>query len=74
VDELGGTVEVQHYDGAIESIDIDNWFELDLIPHVAPEDWSGPFDDLTADDLDDTQAAMRPHEWGNPLDTLESDD
>ena len=74
IDETEGIIEVQHYDGAVEPIDMDSWYERELTPGEPSEDWSGPYDDLIADDLDATESAMRPHEWGNPLDTLETDD
>lgn len=71
VDEDEGTVEIQYFDGEIEEIDLENWYELDLESIEPPEDWSGPFDDLERDDLGYTDMSMHPDEWSNPLDELD---
>ncbi len=73
VDEDEGTVEIQYFDGEIEEIDLENWYELNLEPIEPPEDWSGPFDDLERDDLGYTDMSMHPDEWSNPLDELDRD-
>ncbi len=70
-DEDEGIVEIQYFDGAIEELDIDSWHSQRFQPGAAPEDWSGPFDDLVADDFGDTEQARHPDERGNPLDTLD---
>ncbi len=71
VDEDEGTVEIQYFDGEIEEIDLENWYELNLESIEPPEDWSGPFDDLERDDLGYTDMSMHPDEWSNPLDELD---
>lgn len=57
IDEQSGEVEMQLFDGALESIALDDWYQLDIEPAEPPEDWSGPLDvgdveDLTADVTD----------------------
>lgn len=74
LDEEEGIVEIQHFDGAIEELDMDGWFGQLLKAQAEPEDWSGPFDDLTADDFGDTDAVRNMDERSNPLDTLEWED
>ncbi len=71
VDEDEGTVEIQYFDGEIEEIDLESWYELNLESIEPPEDWSGPFDDLERDDLGYTDMSMHPDEWSNPLDELD---
>jgi len=71
VDEQEGIVEIQYFDGAVEELDLDTWYEMELIPREAPEDWSGPFDDLEKDDFGDTEMVRHPEDWSGPLDTLE---
>ena len=71
VDEEGGNIEIQYFDGAVEELETDSWYEMALVPREPPEDWSGPFDDLVADDLGDTDEARHPLNWSGPLDTLE---
>jgi len=41
VDEDKEIIEIQHLDGDIEELDIDNWAELDLDLTEEPEGWSG---------------------------------
>ena len=51
LDEDAALVELQHSDGDIEEISLDEWHGMDLEATDAPDDWSGPIDDLEADDL-----------------------
>lgn len=74
VDEGEGTVEVQFFDGTLESFDRETWDEMELTRRAPPEDWSGPYDDIEADDLDEGEAAARARDWSDPLDTLEFED
>ncbi len=62
IDEEDGTIEIQFFDGSIEELEIDLWNEMELTSAAPPEDWSGPFDDLEADDL---------AEPDNPAETIE---
>jgi len=41
VDEDREVVEIQHLDGDIEELDVDDWAELDLELSEEPEGWSG---------------------------------
>lgn len=50
------TVEVQHADGDIEEFDLDAWYELPLEAAEAPDDYTGPFDDVD----DDVDTGRRP--------------
>jgi hypothetical protein len=54
-----GAIEIQSFDGAIEELDPEAWRELDIEPAEPPEYWTGPFDNVEIEDLDDTQSAMR---------------
>ena len=51
VDEDAQTVEIQYFEGEVEEIDLDSWYEMVLEPIEAPEDWSGAYDQMEADDL-----------------------
>ena len=51
VDETSQTIEIQHFEGEVEELDLDAWDELTLEPIEPPDDWTGPFDDLEPDDL-----------------------
>ncbi|MGM0594835.1 MAG: DUF6763 family protein [Pseudomonadota bacterium] len=71
MDAEEGIVEIQYFDGDIEELDMEGWYAQMLQPEAEPEDWSGPFDDLVADDFGDTEQVRTPGEWANPLETLE---
>ena len=58
VDAATGSIEIQTFDGDIEEVELDYWVHMKLSAVGEPEDWSGPFDDLEADDLGDSDAAM----------------
>lgn len=70
VDEDAQTVEIQYFEGEVEELDLDAWYELVLEPIAPPEDWSGAFDDLERDDLGDSDAPA-PSSRENPLDEFE---
>jgi hypothetical protein len=59
VDEDEGTVGLQYYDGDVEEVDIDAWYEMDLEGIEAPEDWTGPMVDVEPDDLHYTETDSR---------------
>ena len=44
MDEKDLTVELQHFDGTIEELEMDAWRDMNLEPAEAPEDWSGSVD------------------------------
>jgi len=63
LDEDNGIVEIQHFDGDIEAIELAAWYDLDIEWIEAPEDWTGPVDNIEQDDLDYTETAMKPEDW-----------
>jgi hypothetical protein len=67
VDEAERTVEIQHFDGDVEEIELDEWFAMDVEPIETPEDWTGPMDDVERDDLGYTETGMRGADWTRPL-------
>ena len=69
VDEAGHTVELQHFDGTIEGLELDNWQEIDIEPAPAPEDWSGSVD-INVEDLPDPENGPG-NVWHNPLEILD---
>lgn len=71
VDPDEDVVEIQYFDGAIEELDMESWYAMEIKRREAPEDWSGPYDDLVKDDFGDTEQARHPDEWSNPLDSLD---
>jgi hypothetical protein len=67
IDEDDGVVEVQHYDGDVEAFDIDDWYQMDLDVIEAPENWTGPMDGITDEDLVYMDSDMGEDEWKQPL-------
>jgi len=65
VDEDRSTVELQHFDGTIEGLEMDVWQDIDLEPAEAPEDWSGSVD-IDLEDLPDPDRAVG-YNWNDPL-------
>lgn len=67
VDEEDGGIEIQHFDGDIEEIDRDTWLEMDLEPVEAPEDWTGPMDEVLREEITYATSDMEPREWDADL-------
>jgi len=44
IDEEHKTVELQFFDGTIDSLELEVWRSIDIEPAQAPEDWTGSVD------------------------------
>ena len=44
IDEDDSTIEIQHFDGTVEEMDMDAWYDAEIEAAPAPEDWSGAVD------------------------------
>lgn len=73
VDESSAMVATQHFDGDLEAISLDDWYELELEAIEAPEDCTGPMDEIDPDDLGYSDTAMDAADWGAPLEELKAD-
>lgn len=78
VDEDEGIVEIQFFEGDVEEMDVDTWYEMDLEVIEAPEDWTGPMDGVTRDDLgyagtEDLEPGSRARPRRTPKEDWESD-
>ncbi len=69
VDEDGGTLEIQYFDGAVEEIEEDIWDELVPQPIAPPEDWSGSLDMPPEDIPADPEAGNE--DWVNFIDRMD---
>lgn len=70
VDEQDATVELQHFDGTIDEVDLETWPGM-LIEQVrAPEDWTGSVDVDPADCVGSDDGEL-PLGWHDPLEILE---
>lgn len=70
LDEEEGTIEIQYFDGAVEEIDIDSWYEEGFVAVEPPEDWSGSLD-IERDDYGVDLESNTHLEHNNPLDELD---
>jgi len=64
VDEKDLTVEIQHFDGTVEELDVDSWRQMSAEPVEAPEDWSGSLD---VDTPDLPESEVKHQDFADPL-------
>ena len=70
LDEEGGTVELQQFDGTIDEVDLETWPELLLVEVSAPEDWSGSVD-MDPEDFIGRNNEEMPPGFHDPLEFLD---
>jgi hypothetical protein len=68
VDDKDRTVDIQHFDGTIEELDVDSWREMAAEPIDAPEDWSGSMD-VDTEDLPENEEKHQG--FDDPLDFVD---
>lgn len=73
LDPDDGTLEIQYFDGTVEELDLETWYELDLESVEAPEDWSGSMD-IERDDYGVDLELRGADARANPLDRLDGED
>jgi len=54
VDEDEGMLAIQYYDGDLEELELETFWQLELRDAEQPEDWSGPFE-IDQEDRDDLE-------------------
>lgn len=67
------TLEIQYFDGTVEELDLDTWYELDVDAIEPPEDWSGSLD-IERDDYGVDLESPGTENWSNPLDSIDRED
>lgn len=65
-----GLVEIQYFDGTVEEIDMDSWYDQVFIAIEPPEDWSGSLDIERQDYGVDLEENFHLG-FENPLDTFD---
>ncbi len=68
------TIEIQYFDGEVEELEFETWGVMQLLAIAAPEDWTGAYEELEADDLGYSDAVIHPENWAGPLEALETAD
>ena len=51
LDAASGAVQIQTFDGEVDSIEEEDWEQLRLVAAAAPEDWTGALGDVEPDDV-----------------------
>ena len=74
VDEDREIVEIQHLDGDIEELDVDDWAELDLELSEEPEGWSGSRAERDEDEDEETDEDWEDEDDEDEDDLDEEDD
>ncbi len=70
IDEDRGAVEIQHFDGDLEEISFEGWYQLEIDLSEPPEDWTGAMDDIVRDDLGYSETEMQGEDWSEPLEEV----
>lgn len=68
IDDHTATVEIQYFDGTIDEIELDTWYVLNIERIEAPEDYTGPIDNIERDDLNPVGTEMLSEDWAEPYD------
>jgi len=68
------TIEIQYFEGEVEELEFDAWGEMQLMAVEPPEDWTGAFDEIEADDLGYSDTVIHPENWTGPLGILDTED
>ena len=63
LDEDNGLIGIQYFDGDLDEIDLDAWYEMDITVSAAPEDWTGPVDEVPKNELGYSETAMVDKDW-----------
>lgn len=72
VDETEEKVEIQDFDGNIDEIDLEDWYQMDIERCEAPENWGGPLDIDNVDDYGTEITDTRSSDWKSPASEFES--
>jgi hypothetical protein len=66
INEDENTVDVQHFDGDVEEISLDEWRDLDIELSEEPENWAGALDIAEQDDLGTEVTDTSAEDWTEP--------
>ena len=51
-DDESGSARIQLFDGSLDEIDLDTWRALAPTAVAAPDDWTGPLDNMEMEDFE----------------------
>src|SRR5262249_3314008 len=70
IDRDDATVEVQHFDGTLEELELESWAEQEFEEAQAPEDWTGSVD-VDSEDHEGDGEVSSGATWTDPLTSLD---
>jgi len=73
LDDESRTVEIQYFDGSLEELDKDAWYEMDLEIVEQPENWAGAVDVGNVDDLGTEVTDTVDEDWDAPMKEIRED-
>jgi len=74
VDNDDGLIEIQYFDGDLEELEQDQWYEMELESTSAPENWAGALDIAEVDDLGTSITDTATEDWNAPLAEISATD
>jgi hypothetical protein len=72
VDDHARLIEIQHFDGDLEEISLEDWYQMEIDAAEDPENWSGIFDVSELDDLGTDITDTATEDWTAPLNEIHS--
>lgn len=66
VDDEENTVDIQHFDGDLEELSLEEWRDLDIELSEEPENWTGALDIAEQDDLGTEITDTNAEDWAEP--------
>ena len=66
INEEENTVDIQHFNGELQELSMNEWRDLQIELSVEPENWSGALDIAEQDDLGTGVTDTRPDDWTEP--------
>lgn len=69
-DETDGIIEIQYFDGNVEEIDLEAWYDLEIEAAEEPENWAGALDVAEIDDLGEEVTDTSAADWRAPQEEL----
>ena len=75
IDPDDRTIEIQYFDGTLEEIDLEDWFEEPIEATEAPEDWTGSVDVDPEDTENEYEAEPGDGKtWSDPMQFVDRDE
>ena len=74
IDEQAETIELQHFDGTVDELDMESWNRLIIQAAEPPEDYSGSLDLEERDDYEAKAGDVTHQDWADPLEFLDHTD